>query len=203
MTARRTAAVVALVLLLAGCNADELISLRMPTCGEAGRRTTFLMAQSVPEADLVPCIDAEALPDDLYMASMRIDSSSAALTFFGHWPNDDEKVPLRLDVRFASECDAVDAVEVPTDEPGTRRLERVQQVASGYAGERVYVFAGGCVTYRFDARRDDWLPFVHQASQTWTFMPRANVERLRDTAFDTCGDGRPTYARLLVRSCDR
>jgi hypothetical protein len=200
VTARRIPVVVALVLLLAGCNADELISLRMPMCGEVGQKTTFLMAQSVPDADLVPCIDADALPGDLYMASMRIDSTSAAWTFFGDWPNTDEAPPLRLDVRFASECDVLDAVEVPTDEPETRRLERVQQVASGYAGERLYVFAGGCVTYRFDARRDDWLPFVHEASQTWTFMPRAEVVRLHDVVFDACDD---TYARLAIRACDR
>jgi hypothetical protein len=196
---RRIPVVVALVVLLAGCNADELISLRMPMCGEAGQKTTFLMAQSVPGADLVPCIDADTLPRDLYMAGMRIDSSSATFTFYDDSTSDDD-VQFRFDVRFADRCDATDAVEVPTDEPATRRLERVAQVADGYAGERFYVFAGGCVTYRFDARRDDWLPFVHQASQTWTFMPRAEVERLRDTAFDTCGD---TYARLAIRTCDR
>jgi hypothetical protein len=198
--ARRIPVVVALVLLLAGCNADELTSLRMPMCGEAGQRTTFLMVQSVPEAELVPCIDADTLPRDLYMAGMRIDSSSAAWTFYGDWPNTDETPPLRLDVRFTPACDTAGAVKVPTDEPETQRLEHVEQVADGYAGERFYVFAGGCVRYRFDARRDDWLPFVHEASQTWTFMPRAEVQRLHDVALDTCGD---TYKRLAIRLCFR
>lgn len=197
MTRRCVAALFVLVLLATGCNSDELISLRMPKCGEVGARTTFLMSQSVPDAALVPCIDAAALPADLYMESMRIDSAATRLTFLGDWPNDDD-LPLRFDVGFTPACDTADAVQVPTDEPGTRRLERVEQVADGYAGERFYLFEGGCVTYRFDARRDDWLGFVHEASQTWTFMPRTEVERLRGVALGSCDEGGGTDV-----SCDR
>lgn len=199
MIVRRIAALAVLMLLLTGCNADELVSLRKPECGEAGARTTFLMTQSIPEAELIPCMDAEALPPDMFMDGMRIDSSSTRLVFLGDWPNDDD-MPLRLEVRFTEACDTTGAVAVPTDEPGTRRLERVERVANGYAGERFYLFEGGCVTYRFDARRDNWLSFVHAASQAWTFMPRAEVERLRNVAFDACGD---PYARLAIRMCDR
>jgi hypothetical protein len=183
---------------MAACGAEQLVSLRMPKCGEVGARTTFLMAQSVPDAGLVPCIDAEALPADLFMDSMRIDSSSTRLTFLGEWPGDDDDMPLHLDVRFTPACDTADAVAVPTDETGTRRLERVERVADGYAGERFYVFDGGCVTYRFDARGDGWLGFVHEASQAWTFMPRTEVERLRDVALGACGEGSATNV-----SCDR
>lgn len=111
-------------------------------------------------------------------------------------PPDD--APVRLEVRFTRACDTAGAVAVPTDEPGTRRLERVGRVANGYAGDRFYLFDGGCVTYRFDARGDGWLSFVHEASQTWTFMPRAEVERLRDIAFDGCDGGSGTDV-----SCDR
>lgn len=180
---RRSVVLVILALLVAGCGAEELVSLRMPKCGEVGAKTTFLMAQSIPEATLIPCIDAAALPGDLFMDSMRIDSASTRLTFFGDWPSGDE-LPVRLDVRFTQSCDTAGAVAVPTDEPGTRRLERVERVANGYVGERFYVFDGGCVTYRFDAQGDDWLSFVHEASQAWTFMPRTEVQRLRDVALD-------------------
>jgi hypothetical protein len=192
--------VVVLALLAAGCGAEELVSLRMPKCGEVGARTTFLMAQSVPDAGLVPCIDAEALPADLFMEDMRIDSTGARFTFFGDWPapDADTVTPLRLEVRFTSSCDVGDAVAVPSDEPDARRLERVERVAAGYVGERFYVFDGGCVTYRFDAQDDAWLGFVHEASQTWTFMPRAEVERLRDVALGACGDGSAPDV-----SCDR
>jgi hypothetical protein len=198
--ARRIVVVVVLALLAAGCGAEELVSLRMPKCGEVGARTTFLMAQSVPHAGLVPCIDAEALPADLFMEDMRIDSTGARFTFFGDWPapDADTATPLRLEVRFTSSCDVGDAVAVPSDEPDARRLERVERVAAGYAGERFYVFDGGCVTYRFDAQGDAWLSFVHEASQTWTFMPRTEVERLRDVALGACGDGSATNV-----PCDR
>lgn len=200
MRARRIAVVVILALLVAGCAADELVSLRMPKCGEVGARTTYLMAQSVPDARLVPCIDADALPADLFMEDMRIDSTGAQFTFFGDWPapDDDTAAPLHLEVRFTSSCDVGDAVAVPSDEPDSRRLERVERVAAGYVGERFYIFDGGCVTYRFDAQDDAWLSFVHEASQTWTFMPRTEVERLRDVALGACGDGSATNV-----SCDR
>lgn len=198
MRARRIVVVVILALGGAGCGAEDVVSLRMPKCGEVGAKATFLMAQSVPEAELVPCIDAEALPSDLYMDSMRIDSSSSRLTFVGNWPNDDDRPPQRLEVQFTRECDTAGAVAVPTDEPGTRRLERVGRVVNGYTGDRFYLFDGGCVTYRFDARGDRWLIFVHEASQTWTFMPRTEVERLRDIAFDGCDEGSGTDV-----PCDR
>lgn len=200
MTVRRIAALLVLSLLVAGCGAEELISLRMPKCGEVGARTTFLMVQSVPDAGLVPCIDAEALPADLFMEDMRIDSTGARFTFFGDWPapDSDTATPLRLEVRFTSSCDVGDAVSVPSDEPGARRLERVERVAAGYVGERFYVFDGGCVTYRFDAQGDAWLSFVHEASQTWTFMPRTEVERLRDVALGACDDG-----SVASVSCDQ
>jgi hypothetical protein len=198
--ARRIVVVVILALLVAGCGAAELVSLRMPKCGEVGARTTFLMAQSVPDAALVPCIDEASLPGDLFMKEMRIDSTGARFAFVGDWPapESDTAAPLSLEVRFTSSCDVGDAVAVPSDERDARRLERVERVAAGYTGERFYVFDGGCVTYRFDAQGDSWLSFVHEASQTWTFMPRTEVERLRDVALDACGEGSATNV-----PCDR
>lgn len=191
MRAGRIVVVVILAVLAAGCGAAELVSLRMPKCGEVGARTTFLMAQSVPDAALVPCIDEASLPGDLFMEDMRIDSTGARFAFVGDWPvsDSDAAAPLRLEVRFTSSCDVGDAVAVPSDERDARRLERVERVAAGYAGERFYLFDGGCVTYRFDAQGDAWLSFVHEASQTWTFMPRTEVERLRDVALGACGQG--------------
>ena len=191
MRGRRIVVVVILAVLAAGCGVADHVSLRMPKCGEDGARTTFLMAQSVPDAALVPCIDDASLPGDLFMEDMRIDSTGARFAFVGDWPvsDSDTAAPLRLEVRFTSSCAVGDAVAVPSDERDARRLERVERVAAGYAGERFYLFDGGCVTYRFDAQGDAWLSFVHEASQTWTFMPRTEVERLRDVALGACGEG--------------
>jgi hypothetical protein len=43
----------------------------------------------------------------------------------------------------------VGATEIPSEQPGTKRYERVDRVSNGYAGERSYTYDGGCITYRF------------------------------------------------------
>jgi hypothetical protein len=180
VTARVVTGLLVAVLLVTGCASEELVGLRMPRCGDAGARTTFLMAQSVPSAALVPCIDSEVLPPDLFMESMQIDSTGTRLTFLGDWPRD---APLRLDVRFTAACDVGDAVTVTSDEPDVRRLDHVD-ITAGYVGERYYVFDEGCAVYRFDARGEGWSGFVGSASLALTFIPRAEVERLRNVALD-------------------
>lgn len=58
------------MLLLAGCGAtSELASLRLPMCDANGQRTTFLMAQSAPDATLVPCM-REPVPANWMLEDM-------------------------------------------------------------------------------------------------------------------------------------
>jgi hypothetical protein len=201
--ARRALAIAALVLLAGGCapHSDELAAIRMPMCGTDGARTTFLMAQAVPAAALVPCIDADALPADLYMDRMRIDSAGARFAFTGNWPDDEPG--LHVDVHFAATCTGADDVPVRSDEPGTRRADRIEHTADGYTGEWRYTFDGGCTTYWFDAHGTEAEAFVHQVAATWTFMARDDVARQHDIVQRGCGEPAGWLAVGLTGRCER
>lgn len=177
---RRTLAMLAVaVLLLAGCASSDTAGFRLPECGAKGNNTTFLMAQAVPAATLVPCIASGAMPASWSVEHMRIDSAGAHLAFVGDMTG---AAPQRVDVLFSGSCDVTGAVPVPSDERGTERFERVESLDAGYEGQRSYVFDGGCVRYRFNSHAERWSTFVHDASTVWTFMPRAEVVRLRNMA---------------------
>lgn len=172
-------ALVAAALLLAGCSAADYANGRLPTCGEAGAKTTFLMAQAAPDATLVPCLAPDAKPASWTLEDMKIDRAGARLAFIANMTSNE---PQRVEVLFSGACDVSGAVSVPSDEQGTERFEHVDSVEGGYVGQRSYVFDGGCVLYRFTAPGEGWSGFVHDASTALTFMPRAEVVRLRDLA---------------------
>lgn len=167
------------MLLLAGCGAtSELASLRLPVCGADGDKTTFLMAQSAPDAALIPCLRGP-LPANWMLEDIHIDSAGSQLSFLG---NMTAETPDRLEVSLAGDCDTADAVPVPSDEVGAQRLEDLDTLVDGYAGRRYYTFAGGCVTYQFTAHEEGWTGFVHDATQLWSFIPRAQITRRYDAA---------------------
>ena len=178
-TARMAVVMVLATLLLSGCGAtSDAAVMRLPVCDPGGFRTTVLMAQSVPTASRIPCL-RRGLPSHWQLEDMTIDSAGSRLTFVSEMTSD---TPDRLNVVLAARCDTSDAIAVTTDEVGTRRLEHIDVVASGYTGQRYYTFPGGCVTYRFTASGDDWTGFVEEAANLWTFAPRDQVMGRADAA---------------------
>jgi tRNA A-37 threonylcarbamoyl transferase component Bud32 len=102
----------------------------------------LLMAQSVPTASQLPCLDA--LPPGWVFDTLRVrDGSSQFQLAYG--TTEAPSVTVRLQRR----CDTSGASEVPSDEDGTRRFESVRVVGDNYAGKRVYLFDGGCTVYDF------------------------------------------------------
>jgi hypothetical protein len=181
MSRRRTTLVLLIALVIAGCSTSETAALRAPFCGSDGTSTTLLMAQSTPGATLIPCIEPDALPATWTLQGMKIDSAHSQLAFIADMASE---TPKRLEVLLGDTCDVSEAVAVPSDERGAKRFERVDNLDVGYAGERYYVFDGGCVTYRFDARAEGWTAFVHDASLAVTFISRADVAQLADVPLD-------------------
>jgi hypothetical protein len=160
--------------LLAGCATGTTLITDPPLCGtgdHAAGNGVVLMAQSVPSATWIPCIRT-ALP--LGWSFHHLDARNGKAHFSLDSDRDgQEAVTVRLD----ASCDTAGATEIPSDRPGMRRLERVQRVSPRFAGERYYVFPGGCVTCVFSLAGDNAGEGLALASDVVGVVPRADLEK--------------------------
>jgi hypothetical protein len=132
--------------LLAGCVQpaslyEETIACELGNDGEPANGVV-LMAQSVPSASYVPCL--ETMPLGWHLSDMEAHENSARF-----WLDSDRYGDDALEVQLTASCDTSEATEIPSDLPDMRRFERVLQVSPRYVGRRSYVFEGGCVTVVF------------------------------------------------------
>jgi hypothetical protein len=145
-----------------------------------------LMAQAVPSATQVPCV--ASLPAGWELGGAHVERDDA--TF---WLDSDLGGEKAVTVSLVppGDCDVSGATPVPSDEVGTERYERPEQLRPGLRSTRYYVFPGGCATYEIalDAGADPTLVF--SAEQALAFEPRTTlVEHVRDTAgLELCGAG--------------
>ncbi|TFV67328.1 UNVERIFIED_ORG: hypothetical protein E4P37_03305 [Bacillus sp. AZ43] len=134
------------VLLLSGCIRITTLTSDLVACKEgddgAPSNGVILMAQAVPTATWVPCLDT--MPLGWHFAEVDVDRGSARF-----WLDSDRDGVRAIEVRLTRSCDTEGATEIPSDRPEMRRLERVTQVTPQYVGRRYYVFEGGCITVVF------------------------------------------------------
>jgi hypothetical protein len=146
--ARRAAAaaVLAAAPLLAACGGGTSVSAEVPACATGDESDAadgvVLMAQSVPTATWVPCV--ESVPVGWTFAGLDARSGSARF-----WLDSDRDGVHAIEVRLAAQCDTSGATEIPSEREDLRRFERVTQVTPQYLGRRYYVFPGGCTTVVF------------------------------------------------------
>ncbi|MDQ4069797.1 MAG: hypothetical protein M3203_10070 [Actinomycetota bacterium] len=165
------AALAALILAatVSGCAARYKPALA-PGCHKTD--TLVLMAQSVPSADLVPCI--EALPAGWSFEDLEVRRGTSSFSL-----DSDRAGNHAVEVELFPSCRLGRATEIASDEVGTRRFERVESVVGEYRGTRYYLFDGGCVTYRFKFSRQG-LAFVNEVSLAIGFIARDAVAELAD-----------------------
>ena len=152
---------------VAGCAARYKPALA-PGCRKS--ETLVLMAQSVPSADLVPCI--ANLPAGWRFEDLDVRRGTSS---FGL--DSDRAGDRAVVVRLFPTCRVAGATEIASDEVGTRRFERVESVVGEYRGTRYYLFPGGCVTYRFDFERQG-LALVNEVSLAVGFITREEIADL-------------------------
>jgi hypothetical protein len=152
---------------LAACAARYMADVA-PDCRKA--ETLVLMAQSVPSAEQVPCIDA--LPAGWTFEDLNIRRGTSSFSL-----DSDRAGHRAIVVRLFASCPVGRATEIASDEVGTRRFERVESVVGEYRGTRYYLFDGGCVTYRFDFSRRG-LALVNEVSLAIGFISREKVADL-------------------------
>ncbi len=117
----------------------------MPSCEEGG--TANIGAQSVPTAELVPCLDP--LPAGWEVDNVRVDQDGMLVRFDSDRAGDDAAL-----FHYTATCEIGDAVSTPSEQEGAERFEHVERIEPGFRAQRYYVFEGGCIWWEFDFDRD-------------------------------------------------
>jgi len=101
----------------------------------------LLLAQSVPSASLVPCI--EFLPAGWSLGEVAVNDGRSVITL-----DHDRAGTSAVVVRMAAACETIGPAEVPSREPGVRRFVRVEPLAGAFSATWYDHFPGGCVITR-------------------------------------------------------
>ena len=152
----------ALALLLAGCalaaggqggqGAEGFEVSRQPVCelqGSARVPLLVLMAQAVPTASQLPCVDLDNLTAEWNVSDMFVRNGRARFALDSIHDIDHHAVVVVLE----RTCRFGKVTRVPSDHPGIQRYHEVNEIRAGaFRGAIYYLFRGGCVTYRLDFR---------------------------------------------------
>jgi hypothetical protein len=126
----------------------------------------LLMAQSVPTASLVPCV--ELLPAGWSLGDVVVGNNGSRFTV----ASDRGGV---LVVELTASCNLAGAVELTSEQPGARRYLRIERNAAGVATTRTYAFAGGCVTQRLVAPEASRQQLAGESSSALGFTTRDDL----------------------------
>ena len=140
--------VAALVLPATACTAVQDAA---PNCG--GLHRLGLMAQAVPTAAFVPCIDS--LPPGWSVPDLVVRDGEAQFSLLS-----DRAKGHAVKVRFGPHCAEGGGVPVPARAPGARSYLHLTSVSPRYSGTLYDKFAGGCVSYTFDFERGPHIALV-------------------------------------------
>jgi tRNA A-37 threonylcarbamoyl transferase component Bud32/membrane-associated phospholipid phosphatase len=146
-------------------------SLYTSDIGCSDRDTTWLMAQAVPSATLVPCL--QLAPAGWSLNDVKVASGDAEIVFDTDRP---ERVAA-VTVRLAATCDLAGAREISSEQPGARRYLLIEREGAPSAVTRFYVFQGGCVSERYLAGGVSPDRLASQASTAFGFVTREALAR--------------------------
>jgi hypothetical protein len=136
-----------------------------PTC--RAQDVTVLIAQAVPSATVVPCI--ATYPAGWSFQSGSVHNGEATFSLSANM-NDMPSVVVTLTRR----CDTSGMRSFPSEEARTSRFDAVDPEDARFLGrpDRVYRFAGGCVTYDFGFPGEDRVALTDAADDALDFMRR-------------------------------
>ena len=143
MRSMRTAGVaVAIMTTAASCAVDQ--ALPPPKC--EGGSAALIVAQSVPTAMQIPCLDR--LPDGWSVASVSVNQERSGVRLASDRAGDNAAT-----LHLVAECDTSAAVSAPSDLSEAERYDQIDRLEP-FRASRFYIFAGGCVSWTFDFDRD-------------------------------------------------
>jgi tRNA A-37 threonylcarbamoyl transferase component Bud32/membrane-associated phospholipid phosphatase len=162
--------------LLAGQEAtlsSYAVVVQPPECRMVNEDVLPLVAQSVPTATLLPCIEIETPGWDFHLLDVKNGRSRLYMKPERPHPRSDH-----AEVTLAKSCDVSGLREEASDELGTELYVRVHALTNDrYAATRYYLFDGGCVTYDLDLYGSGRTALADQLSlENLGFVSRKQVE---------------------------
>ncbi|HEV2930216.1 MAG TPA: hypothetical protein VGW74_16110, partial [Propionibacteriaceae bacterium] len=137
-------------------------------CGDL--EPLWLMAQSVPSASLIPCM--QLVPFDWKVAKVAVNNGRSVITL-----DHDRGGRAAMVVRLTASCDLAGATEVTSEQPGARRYLRVDPNSTEFSATRAYTFPGGCVTHRLRAAGPSALRLSDTAATEFGFISREELRQ--------------------------
>ena len=145
-------------------------SLYTSDIGCSDQEAPWLMAQAVPSATLVPCL--QVAPPGWALNDVKAGSGFASIVFDIDRPQQVAAVTVEL----LPSCNLAGATEVSSEQPGARRYIRIDRAAAPDRVIRSYAFQGGCITERFTSA-DSPEDLASQASTAFGFVTRDQLAR--------------------------
>lgn len=173
---RRTcqAVVVGIGLIAAACSLEQ--ALPVPDCIDGG--SGLIVAQSVPTAELVPCLGP--LPDGWTVHGVTVDQDGSEVRL-----DSDRAGGNAARLHYRPTCDIGEAVSVPSDQEGAEAYEYIGRITSGFQADRIYLFEGGCVRWEFDFDSDASATLSIELQDRLELLSRASLnENIRETFID-------------------
>jgi tRNA A-37 threonylcarbamoyl transferase component Bud32/membrane-associated phospholipid phosphatase len=137
-------------------------------CGDL--EPLWLMAQSVPSASLIPCL--QLVPVDWTVTEVAVNNGRSLITL-----DHDRGGRAAMVVRLTAACDLTGATEVTSEQPGARRYLRIDRNSTEFSATRAYTFSGGCVTQRFRAAGPSAFRLSDTASTEFGFITRDELRQ--------------------------
>jgi hypothetical protein len=184
---RRWAAVVVAGAFLAATSCASASGVSLPGCGRADDSVFALMAQAVPSATQLPCV--KDLPVGWTFSGASIRDGEAQL-----WLDSTIAGVHAVEIALTGACDIGVAVEVPAapDEVGMRTYV-LPDLPPAFSGQRILLFQGGCVTYRYHFAGEAPPTLALEAEEALSFTARSEIVRQVSEELDQtlCGAGAP------------
>ena len=183
---RRVAAAAIVLSTLASCSA-RAGNATEANCPLGESHLFVLMAQSVPSATLIPCIES-------FPAGWSYGGSEVSNTVARFWLESDRGGRHAVEVSLEASCRITGAIDVTnsTSEGGVRVYVNEFDLHP-FSANKYFVFPGGCVIYRYRFGPDAEATLALEADEAVTFGLRtvlvAQVQE--ELGLTLCGAGAP------------
>jgi tRNA A-37 threonylcarbamoyl transferase component Bud32 len=139
----------------------------------------WLMAQSVPSASLVPCV--QLLPVGWQVTRVTVNNGRSVITV-----DHDRAGKRALVIELTAACDLAGATQMTSEQRGAERYWRVDRTAPEFSAARLYDLPGGCITEQLTVPAASGQQLTTESSSAFGFVSRQELRR----ALSQRSDGR-------------